>query len=95
MEKSVIKIINWVGSIKSLIIHTILFIVFFSLYFFGVNFDRILLILTTILSLETIYLSLLIQLSVNLQSKKIEDIQEDIVDIQDDIEEIQEDIQEE
>ena len=95
MEKSVIKIINWVGSIKSLIIHTILFIVFFSLYFFGVNFDRILLILTTIVSLEAIYLSLLIQLSVNLQSKKIEDIQEDIVDIQDDIEEIQEDIQEE
>ena len=95
MEKSVIKIINWVGSTKSLIIHTILFIVFFSLYFFGVNFDRILLILTTILSLEAIYLSLLIQLSVNLQSKKIEDIQEDIVDIQDDIEDIQEDIQEE
>ena len=95
MEKSVIKIINWVGSINSLIIHTILFIVFFSLYFFGVNFDRILLILTTIVSLEAIYLSLLIQLSVNLQSKKIEDIQEDIVDIQDDIEDIQEDIQEE
>jgi peptidoglycan hydrolase CwlO-like protein len=31
----------------------------------------------------------------NVQSKKIEDIQEDIVDIQDDIEDIQEDIQEE
>lgn len=95
MEKKVIKIINWVGSINSLIIHTILFIMFFSLYFFGIKFDRILLTLTTIVSLEAIYLSLLIQLSVNLQSKKIEDIQEDIVDIQDDIEDIQEDIQEE
>jgi peptidoglycan hydrolase CwlO-like protein len=52
------------------------------------------LFLTTVVSLEAIYLSILIQLSVNLQSKKIQSIQEDVEGIQEDVEEIQEDVEE-
>lgn len=94
-EKIINNIIQSIGSINSLIIHTILFISSFGFYFLGIKFETILLVLTTIVSLEAIYLSLFIQISVNIQSKKVEAIQLDIVEIQDDIEDIQDDIQEE
>src|SRR5690606_25651171 len=63
----------------------------FVFYFLGFDLTNILLVLTTIVSLEAIYLSILIQLSVNLQTKKLESIQEDVEDIQEDVEEINED----
>jgi len=89
MEKKINKLIQGIGSIASLVIHTVIFILSFLLYFTGVKFETILLTLTTIVSLEAIYLSLFIQMSVNLQSKKVAEIQQDIDDIQEDIEEIQ------
>lgn len=89
-EKIINKIIQGVGSVASIILHTILFIVFLCLYFLGMSLEKVLLILTTIVSLEAIYLSLFIQMSVNLQAKKIAEIQQDVDDIQEDIEDIQE-----
>jgi len=53
-----------------------------------------LLILTTIVSLEAIYLSIFIQMSVNRQAKRLREVSEDIVEIQEDVEEIQEDVEE-
>ena len=101
MEKLTFKFIRAVGSIWSLLIHTILFTGAFCLYFLGANLQDILLVLTTIVSLEAIYLAIFIQMSVNFQSKKldlvqedVEDIQEDMEDIQKDVEEIQEDVEE-
>jgi hypothetical protein len=94
-EKFINAVIKNIGSINSIIIHTILFTLTFLLYFVGIKFETILLTLTTIVSLEAIYLSLFIQISVNIQSKKVEDIQQNIEDIQEDIEDIQEDIEEE
>lgn len=95
LETAAEKITWWVGSIPSLIVHTLLFITAFMLPLFGVmNFDKMLLVLTTVLSLEAIYLSIFIQLSVNRSHEHIEDIREDIEDIQEDIEEISEDIDE-
>ncbi|MCD1116641.1 hypothetical protein [Chryseobacterium turcicum] len=95
LEKMADGITSWIGSIHSLIIHTVLFITSFLLPVFGiVDVDKMLLVLTTVLSLEAIYLSILIQMSVNKSHEKIEDIQEDIEDIQEDIEEISEDIEE-
>ena len=63
----------WIGSIPSLIIHSIIFISAFLLPLFGlVAFDKMLLVLTTVLSLEAIYLAIFIQMSVNrIQSGKI------------------------
>jgi len=95
LERMADGITSWIGSIPSLIIHTLLFITSFLLPVFGiVDVDKMLLVLTTVLSLEAIYLSILIQMSVNKSHEKIEDIQEDIEEISEDIEDIQEDIEE-
>ncbi len=88
------KLTNSVGSIRSLIIHTIFFIGIFSLRFLEVPVSDILLILTTIVSLEAIYLSILIQITVNKQGQELEEVSEDIEEIQQDVDEIQRDVDE-
>lgn len=81
------------GSATSLIVHTGLFIGIFSLYWFNFDISEILLILTTIVSLEAIYMSIFIQMTVNKQAQELIAVQEDIEDIQEDVEEISEDIE--
>lgn len=94
LEKIANGIIWWVGSIPSLVLHTIFFIVSFALPVFGlVDFDKMLLVLTTVVSLEAIYLAIFIQMSVNKSSEHIEDLKDDVNEIQEDIDEIQEDIE--
>lgn len=63
--------IEWIGSTSSVIVHTILFVLNFVLYFFGVSFSTILLILTTAVSIEAIYLAIFMQMSICNQSKKL------------------------
>jgi len=95
LEKIANGIIWWVGSIPSLIFHTVFFIISFALPIFNiVEFEHMLLVLTTVVSLEAIYLAIFIQMSVNKSSEHIEDLKEDVGEIQEDIEEIQEDIDE-
>ncbi len=95
LEKTAEMIISWIGSTSSLLVHTVMFIISFSLPLFGfVAFESMLLVLTTIVSLEAIYLSIFIQMSVNKTTQHIEFIQEDVNEIQEDIDEIQEDIDE-
>jgi len=88
------KATRWIGSTKSLIVHTIIFSIVLILPFFGVKLDMVLLVLTTFLSLEAIYLAIFIQMTVNKNTKDIEEIQEDVEEIQEDVEEIQEDVDE-
>ena len=86
---------RWIGSTSSLAVHTLLFIVSFLLPVLHIiGFDKMLLTLTTIVSLEAIYLAIFIQMSVNKNSLDIENIQEDVEEIQEDIEEMQEDVEE-
>lgn len=85
---------NWIGSISSLITHTIIFILSFSLILFGIELDKILLVLTTILSLEAIYLAIFIQMSVNRQAQKIAIVEQGIDEISEDMEVMQEDVDE-
>lgn len=94
LEKYAVRTTGWLGSIKSLLVHTVLFLVCFIIPLFGVPLDRVLLALTTILSLEAIYLAIFIQMSVNKNTADIEDIQEDMEDIAEDIEEISVDVDE-
>ena len=84
----------WLGSPLSLVIHTIVFVAAFALVIFGVPFDSVLLILTTAVSLEAIYLSLFIQMSVNRNTKSLADVEEDIEEIAEDVEGIEKDIDE-
>lgn len=88
------KVTGWIGSVQSIITHTIFFIAMFSLYFFDVASASILLILTTVVSLEAIYLSIFIQMTVNKHAEELEDVSEDIDEIQKDVDEIQEGIEE-
>ena len=95
LDKMADSVISWIGSTSSLVFHTLLFITSFLLPLFKVvDFEEMLLVLTTIVSLEAIYLSIFIQMSVNKSNKHIEVIKEDVNEIQEDIYEIQEDIDE-
>ncbi len=82
LEKISIKFTDWVGTPTSLIIHTLLFFGIFVLRYFGLGRDQILLILTTAVSLEAIYLSIFIQMTVNRATESLEEVEEDIEDIQ-------------
>jgi peptidoglycan hydrolase CwlO-like protein len=93
IQKISLLIPLWIGSTKSLVIHTLLFIFSFSLYFFNIDFNTVMLILTTAVSLEAIYLSIFILMSGNVQIAAIKDIQENVEDIQEDVKEIQEDVE--
>jgi outer membrane biosynthesis protein TonB len=88
------RAIEAIGSISSLVVHTILFIVSFSLAAFGVvEWQTMLLVLTTIVSLEAIYLALFIQITVNWNTQSLREVEEDIDEIQEDVEELGEDVE--
>ena len=92
LEKISEKMMIWLGTPVSIAIHTIIFIGIFSLRFFNYPMDQILLVLTTAVSLEAIYLSIFIQMSVNKTKATIAGVEKDIDDIQEDVQEISEDI---
>lgn len=94
LENIAVKSTRWVGSVSSIIIHTAVFVVSFVLYFFGVNIDKILLVITTIVSLEAIYLAIFIQMSLNYNANRLDEVAEDIDEIQEDVEGIEKDIDE-
>lgn len=94
IERLALRATRSIGSTESLLIHTALFITSFVLYFFGVPFEQILLVVTTIVSLEAIYLSIFIQMSVNRQARKLHAVARDVDEIQEDVEEIQKDVDE-
>lgn len=94
LEKVAEKMIAWIGSINSLIVHTLLFISAFCLWFAGFDFEKILLVLTTIVSLEAIYLAIFIQMTVNKHARSLAAVEKDVDEIQENVEEIHEDIEE-
>ena len=83
---------DWIGSVQSLAVHTVLFLGSFSLILFGFDLNNILLVVTTIVSLEAVYMAIFIQMAVNHNSKSLDAVEEDIDEIQEDVEEIQEDL---
>ncbi len=102
IQETALTVTRWVGSPQSIAVHSLLFIsAFLAAYIHLVSFDRMLLVLTTLVSLEAIYLSIFIQISINSANEAIEEVehdidemQEDVAEIQEDVDEIQEDVQE-
>jgi len=95
VQKTALAVTRWIGSPTSLVLHTVIFIGSFLAVHFGlIGFEEMLLVLTTIVSLEAIYLSLLIQMTINYTTEAVEDIGEDVEEMQEDIGEIQEDVDE-
>lgn len=93
-EKRAHSFIEWIGSGYSVIAHTVFFAGSFALGFLGVSWNTILLVLTTAVSLEAIYLAIFIQMTVNRNTESLAGVEYDIDEIQEDIDEIQEDVDE-
>jgi len=95
IRETALAVTRWVGSPLSIILHSLLFVGAFLLAFLEIiSFDRMLLFLTTVVSLEAIYLSIFILMTINYTTESIEEVGEDIEEIQEDIGEIQEDVDE-
>jgi peptidoglycan hydrolase CwlO-like protein len=94
LEKTADKFIKWVGSPASLLVHTVFFAGAFMVNFLGVAMDQVLLMLTTAVSLEAIYLAIFIQMTVNRNSASLEEVEDDVDEIQKDVDEIQKDVDE-
>ena len=91
LEKLTINITKWMGTPQSIFLHTIFFVgVFFLVPVLGL--DQVMLVLTTAVSLEAIYLSLFIQMTVNRNTESLLDVEEDIEEIQEDVENVEGDI---
>jgi len=91
-NRSTDSFIRWVGSFSSLIIHSLFFLFCLTAGLIWGQWDSILLILTTVVSLEAIYLAIFIQMSINRNTASLQAVEENIDEIQEDVEDIQEDV---
>jgi uncharacterized protein YoxC len=83
-----------IGSTASLLVHSVAFAVFFAIALLGVvSWEIMLLVLTTLVSLEAIYLAIFIQITVNRHTLSLKEVEEDIDEIQEDVEELGEDVE--
>ena len=95
IQKAALRVTRWIGSPVSILIHTAIFIASFMSAFAGlIEWNTMLLVLTTIVSLEAIYLSIFIQMTINYTTEELSEVSEDIEEMQEDIGEIQEDVDE-
>ena len=94
VEKIADNFISWIGSTQSLLTHSVLFLLFLLFGVLGVDGDKIMLVLTTIVSLEAIYLAIFIQMSINRNTESLVEVEKDIDEIQEDFEDIAEDVEE-
>ncbi|KND49543.1 MAG: hypothetical protein AB203_00480 [Parcubacteria bacterium C7867-008] len=89
------RVTTWIGSRMSLVAHTIFFIgCFFTVVLGLITLETMLLVLTTAVSLEAIYLAIFIQMTVNANTASLREVEEDIEEIQEDVEELGEDLDE-
>jgi len=85
------RITTWVGSTASIVLHTVVFV--FALlahHLFSWPVDSVLLVLTTAVSLEAIYLAIFIQRAVNSQGERLEDVEESIDEVEEALEDVEE-----
>ena len=86
---------KWIGSPLSIVIHSLLFISCFAAAGFGyIEWSTMLLLLTTVVSLESIYLSIFIQMTINYTTETIEDVEENLEELKEDVDEMSEDVEE-
>lgn len=89
------RITRWVGSPSSLVAHTVAFLVVFTLGLLHLaDWDTVLLVLTTVVSLEAIYLAIFIQMTVNQNTESLREVEENVDEIQKDIDAIEQDVDE-
>lgn len=94
MAKIAGKFTHWIGSPASIALHTVFFVGIFALRWLGWPLDSILLVLTTLVSLEAIYLAIFIQMTVNRNTQSLQGVEEDIEELSEEVEDIGEGITE-
>ncbi|MEN9561190.1 MAG: hypothetical protein RIQ56_463 [Candidatus Parcubacteria bacterium] len=95
IQRAALSVTRSIGSPTSIVIHTLLFLMCFGAAFLGiVDWGMMLLVLTTIVSLEAIYLSIFIQMTINYTTQELSEVSDDIEAMQENIGEIQEDVDE-
>lgn len=88
------RVVEVIGSLPSVLVHTLIFAGFTILTVSGTfPRDLVLLVWNTIVSLEAIYLALFIQITVNSHTASLREVEEDIDEIQEDVEELGEDVE--
>ena len=92
IEKAALTATNAFGSVWSIAIHTIFFVGAFIFIASGANLNKVLLVLTTFVSMEAIYLSILIKMSSNQQTKTLEKVETAMEEIESDVEEIRKNV---
>ena len=86
-------LVKWVGTTESLLVHSAVFLLsFLSHWIFHLSLDLVLLVLTTVVSLEAIYLAIFIQRSVNQQSTRLEDVEDALDDVEESLDDVEESI---
>lgn len=90
LTRFILKIPEYLGTPISLFLHAIGFIVVYVLIFIGLDAEQVQLALTTVISIEAIFLSLLIQMTMNQHHRRLKDVEEDIDDILEDTEQLTE-----
>lgn len=94
LQKISVRVTDWVGTPSSVIVHSVFFAASFGFVYFGFPLNDVLLVLTTVVSLEAIYLAIFIQMTVNRHTEHLEEVGEDIEDIQENMEDLGEDVEE-
>jgi hypothetical protein len=95
MEHGVRKITQWVGTPSSIFLHTIFFTIMIVWAWLDTNnAERLLLILTTVVSLEAIYLGIFVQMTVNFQGRQLNEVKVAMEEVQESVEEVQESVDE-
>ena len=91
--KTAIGTTRWIGSPSSVVVHTLVFIgFFFAAAEEWIDYEQMLLFLTTVVSLEAIYLSIFIQMTINYTTQELVEVSEDVEEMKQDLDEIQEDV---
>lgn len=77
LEKISPRVVAWVGSPSSVVVHTLAFMVVVALRIW-ISTDAMLLVLTTLVSLEAIYLAIFNQMTLNGHTGRLTEIHEDV-----------------
>lgn len=94
LERASLSLTHFIGTPASVVFHTFLFAAAFVLPFLGVEMERVLLVLTTVVSLEAIYLAIFIQMTVNRNTRSLAEVEEDIEEIHEEVEELGDEMEE-
>jgi hypothetical protein len=86
LNKLVSYIIEFIGTPYSLVLHTLLFAGTWGLHFWGVSTSDILIGMTTLVSIEALYLGIMNQIVLNRHTKSLKDVDSHVEELQTEVE---------